>query len=290
MSKTENNNYNWYNEVNSLTHNIYKSEVKRVKYFNNKPILSIKQYKALKYRNYLKTLTNDVIRIEFSEIPFQYPKFDQISRLTIFSDNDILEETKTIYDIEIPEPAVIIQESNETLEQNELINRLNYKTQYLYDVVNTYDTYMSLFDDSIKRVILKKVFKLTHSINTRYSEKKLNNWCDNFINMIDDKVRAIKNKKKDAIRSKKSRETYKTSELRYLNIVRKIESLGYYGFDESQIRSSMKSLEDDEIINDMIQEFSEVNSDHDQLERIDEEFLIYNENMAIFKHYNNEDE
>lgn len=296
MSKAINQNYNWYNESNYLNTPI----MPKVKGFNqnnviaywsnqieNRELLAIKEFSKREYRNYLRTLTNDVIRIEFSEIPFQYPKYDNIVKLTIFSNNDILEETKLIYDIEVEK--YIPKEIN-TLEQNELIQRLNYKTNYLYDVVNTYDSFMIHFDDSMKRVILKKVFKLTHSINTRYTEKKLNNWCDNFINMIDDKVRAIKNKKKDMIRSKKSKETYKTSELRYLNIIRKIESLGYYGFDETQIRSNMKTLEDDEIITDMINEFSEVNQDHDMLEIIgNEEERIYNENKAKYQHNNGDD-
>ena len=300
MSKVENNNYNWFNGLNEYNSNIF-TNIKPIdtnhvlNYWNNqienRDLLAIKEFHKREYRNYLKTLTNDVIRIDFTEIAFNYPKYDNIVRIkfpnldVINDDFSIIEETKTIYDIEEPE----IVQNDDILSQNELIERLNYKTQYLYDVINTYDTYMSLFDDSMKRVILKKVFKLTHSVNTRYTEKKLNNWCDNFINMIDDKVRAIKRKKKDMIRSKKSKETYKTSELRYLNIVRKIESLGYYGFDESQIRDNMKSLEDDEIINDMINEFSEVNQDHDMLERIDEEARIYNENMDIFKHYNGDD-
>ena len=296
MSKAINKNYNWFNETNYLNTSIMPKSISNntniaVNYWNNqieaREILAIQEIKKREYRNYLKTLTNDVVKIEFTEIAFQYPKYDQISRLTIFSHNELIEETKLIYDIE--EEKYIPKEST-TLSQNELIERLNYKTQYLFDVINTYDTFMIYFDDSMKRVILKKVFKLTHSINTRYTEKKLNNWCDNFINMIDDKVRAIKNKKKDMIRSKKARETYKTSELRYLNIIRKIESLGYYGFDESQIRDSMKSLEDDEIITDMIQEFSEENSDHDQLERSNEEERIYNENLERYNHYNNGDD
>ena len=307
MSKTINYN-NWYNKPNHLTHsfnkpNSYNPNVISIKEFHKREVQKVIEFHKNEYRNYLKTLTNDVIRIEFSEIAFQYHKYDNIIRIEFPYDmkeilNDvvnlefnIIEETKTIYDIEEPE----IVQNDDTLSQNQLIERLNYKTQCLFDVVNTYDTYMNLLDDSMKRVILKKVFKLTHSINTRYTEKKLNNWCDNFINMIDDKVRIFKKKQNKKLRSKKQLaydNTYeqRASTFRQNNIVSHMMALGYHGFNEDGIWGWMEEkLTDQAIYNKLIAEFDAINQDHDMLERINQEERIYNENMDIFKHHNGDD-
>ena len=288
MSKVENNNYNWFNSQNHLNSNIF-THIKDINtnnvlnYWNNqienRELLAIKEFHKREYRNYIKTLTNDVVRIEFTQIAFQYPKHDNIANLSIFDNIEFLEEIKTIYDIEEPE-----------INNSDLVNRLNYNSQYLFDVINTYDNIVSNHVD--KREILIEVYNNTHK--SRLSTDKMNNWIDNFPNMIDNKINALKNKlknkNKDKSRSRKAKLRYKTSELRFKNIIRKLNSLGYYGFDITQIRSNMITLEDDEIITDMMNEFSEVNQDHDTLEIIgDHEKRIYDEQLAKYKHYNGDE-
>ena len=281
MSKVENNNYNWYNGLNEYNSNIL-TNIKPINtnhvlnYWNNqienRELLAIKEFNKREYRNYIKSLTNDVIRIEFSEIPFQYPKYDNIVNLTLFDDLDILEETKTIYDIEEPE----IQEI-EVITNDDLINRLNYKTQYLYDVIKTYDNI--LYNHKDKREILIEVFKLTHSKNTqkKYDDDKLNNWIENFPNMIDSKIRYIKkkNKPKDPIKIAIGKKGYKLSNGRFKTIVRKIENLGYYGFSIDSINGKMEdNLEDDEMIKDIIDEnHDDKGNDHDMIEYDDNKLM-----------------
>lgn len=257
MSKIANNNYNWFNNPNylnsvnyELSYNFNLTEKINLFYaLNDTIMINLKDLFDIeyiqKYKEYIQVILNDVVKIEFP-----------------YNMNEILKDIIEIkfYDVDIQEHI-----SNEIiLEDQDIINRLNYKTQYLFDVINTYDTYV--YNHPNKQNILKEVFKSTHSINTRYSNEKLNNWIDNFPNFIDSKIQAIKNKKKDEVRSKKQKKRYKESHLRFLNIIRKMNSLGYYDFNEDQIKPKMKLLEDDEIIQDLINAISDqFGNDHDML-------------------------
>ena len=248
-----NNNYNWFNNPNYLNSVYYELSynfnlTEKIKLFyalNDVITINLKELFDIeyiqKYKEYLKRLTFDVVNIKF-------PLYD-ILKEELIIELEINDELKEYIPNEIH------------LTNDDLINRLNYKTNYLFDVINTYDKYIS--NHANKREILTNVFKMTHK-SMIYNDK-MTHWIDNFPNMIDNKIRAIKNKKKNLSKSNKAKIRYKTSTLRLKNIIRKMNSLGYYDFDEREIKPKMKLLEDDEIIQDLINEFSEVNQDHDMI-------------------------
>ena len=245
---------NWYNEPNYLTKGI--TEISHKTYW--KKIYSQKAFLALERINYLKSLMNDVIRIEFP--------YDIKGIL-----NDVI---RIDFNGEYQEYIPIIEE----LHEENLISMLNYKTQYLFDVINTYDKYV--FEHPNKHKILSEVFKLTHSINTRLSKEKMNAWIENFPNMIDRKIEILKKKNKKKNRSPKQLAYDKSfnsrpSELRKLNIIRYMNSIGWYGFKEDQIFHWMEiGLKDDEIYKNILDSIEdEFGNDEDTIEIDESKFL-----------------
>jgi len=155
----------------------------------------------------------------------------------------------------------------------ELIHNLNYKSEKLFNVIDTYDNqvYPIKKKDSEKfNEIMTQVYKKTHK--TEISGKKLDTWIENFPNMIDRKIEAekkkIKGKLKSPKRVKKGKEIYITSPLRNRNLLNKMEKLGYYSINTKSKTEKMRSgLKDDEIVADLVEEISDpYGGDHDMVE------------------------
>jgi hypothetical protein len=226
---------NWYNQPNKLTHgfNLGIKPIK-IKSIDIKLFQDKKRYKQIYqdiHYNDIKGILKDVIRINFNG---EYQEY-------------------------IP---------NEEFSEENLIFMLNYRTQYLFDVINIYDKHISNHEN--KHKILSEVFKLTHSINTQLSKEKMNAWIENFPNMIDRKIEILKKKNKKKNRSPKQIAYDKgfnnrPSEMRKLNIIRHMNSIGYHGFNEDGIWGMMKNgNKDDEIYVDLIKQFNDgFGNDHD---------------------------
>jgi len=162
----------------------------------------------------------------------------------------------------------------------ELVHGLNYKSEMLFKVIDTFDTQVYPIkkkDPEQFNDIMTQVYKNTNK--SKLSGKKLNNWIENFPNMIDRKIEAEKTKGKEKRKSpkrvKKSEEIYVTSPFRNLNILSKMEKLGYYSLNTKSKMGKMKAgLKDDEIIADLVEEISDPHgSDHDMVEiKYDDQF------------------
>ena len=118
--------------------------------------------------------------------------------------------------------------------------------------------------------IMEKTYDQTHK--SGISDHKLKEWSEKFPDMIDRKIasekRKLKKKLKDIKKSRKAKERFKTSQLRNQNIMRQLESIGYFAINRDSKMAKMKSgLENDEIIADIIEEISDpYGSDHDMVE------------------------
>ena len=118
--------------------------------------------------------------------------------------------------------------------------------------------------------IMEKTYDQTHK--SKISDHKLKEWSEKFPDMIDRKIasekRKLKKKLKDISKSRKAKERFKTSQLRNQNIMRQLESIGYFAINRDSKMAKMKSgLENDEIIADIIEEISDpYGSDHDMVE------------------------
>ena len=118
--------------------------------------------------------------------------------------------------------------------------------------------------------IMEKTYDQTHK--SGISDQKLKEWSEKFPDMIDRKIasekRKLKKKLKDIKKSRKAKERFKTSQLRNQNIMRQLESIGYFAINRDSKMAKMKSgLENDEIIADIIEEISDpYGSDHDMVE------------------------
>ena len=150
---------------------------------------------------------------------------------------------------------------------------MNYNTQPLFKIVDTFDNEIyPIKEKNPDRFyeIMKKTYDQTHK--SSISDQKLKEWSENFPNMIDRKIDSekhkLKEKLKDIKKSKKAKERFKTSQLRNQNIMRQLESVGYFAINTDSKMDKMKAgLENDEIIEDIIQEISDpCGSDHDMVE------------------------
>ncbi|KKL81431.1 hypothetical protein LCGC14_1994830 [marine sediment metagenome] len=155
----------------------------------------------------------------------------------------------------------------------ELIHSLNYKSEKLFNVIDTYDNHVYPIKEKIPskyNEIMTQVYKNTHK--STLSGERLNEWMDNFPNMVDRKIdaekRKLKVKRKDLKKSKKAKERHKTSHFRNQNIMSQLESIGYYSINQDSKMAKMREgLENDEIIQDLVSEISDpYGSDHDMVE------------------------
>ncbi len=153
------------------------------------------------------------------------------------------------------------------------VNQLNYNTQPLFRVIDSFDNEIYPIkekDPDRFYEIMKKTYDQTHK--SRISDQKLKEWSERFPNMIDRKIesekRKLKTKLKDITRSRKAKERHKMSQFRNQNIMRQLESIGYFAINRDSKMAKMKAgLENDEIITDIIQEISDpYGSDHDMVE------------------------
>ena len=153
------------------------------------------------------------------------------------------------------------------------VNQLNYNTQPLFRVIDSFDNEIYPIkekDPDRFYEIMKETYDQTHK--SRISDQKLKEWSERFPNMIDRKIesekRKLKTKLKDITRSRKAKERHKTSQFRNQNIMRQLESIGYFAINRDSKMAKMKAgLENDEIIADIIQEISDpYGSDHDMVE------------------------
>jgi len=125
--------------------------------------------------------------------------------------------------------------------------------------------------------IMKETYEQTHK--SRISDQKLKEWSERFPDMMDRKMesekRKLKEKLKDVAKTRKAKKRFKTSQLRNQNIMRQLESIGYFAINRDSKMAKMKAgFENDEIIKDIIQEISDpYGSDHDMVEiNYDEQF------------------
>ena len=153
------------------------------------------------------------------------------------------------------------------------VNQLNYNAQPLFSVIDTFDNEiypMKKKNPDRFYEIMEKTYDQTHK--SGISDHKLKEWSEKFPDMIDRKIasekRKLKKKLKDISKSRKAKERFKTSQLRNQNIMRQLESIGYFAINRDSKMAKMKSgLEDDEIIIDIIEEISDpYGSDHDMVE------------------------
>ena len=155
----------------------------------------------------------------------------------------------------------------------ELIRDLNYNSEKLFRVIDTYDSHISPIkekDPSKHKEIMTQVYKNTHK--STLSGERLNEWIDNFPNMIDRKIQAEKTKLKKKLKSPKrvkaSKKSYITSQPRNESILSKMDKLGYSSINTDSKTDKMKAgLKDDEIIADLVEEISDpLGGDHDMVE------------------------
>jgi len=159
------------------------------------------------------------------------------------------------------------------ISETELIHSLNYNAEKLFSVIDTYDSRISPIkkkDPEKYNEIMVQVYKNTHK--STLSGGRLNEWINNFPNMIDRKIETEKRKLKEKLKSPKkvkaSKRVYITSPLRNRNILDKMAKLGYYSINTKSKTEKMKAgLEDDEIIADLVEEISDPRGgDHDMVE------------------------
>ena len=159
------------------------------------------------------------------------------------------------------------------ISEAELIHSLNYNSEKLFNVIDTYDNQVYPIkkkDPEKYNKIMNQVYENTHK--SILSGKKVDNWIENFPNMIDRKIQAEKTKLKKKLKSpkrvKKAKEIYITSQLRNRNILDKMEKLGYYSINTKSKKEKMKAgLKDDEIMADLVEEISDpYGGDHDMVE------------------------
>jgi len=159
------------------------------------------------------------------------------------------------------------------ISEAKLVRDLNYKTEKLFNVIDTYDSHVYPIkkkNPSKYNKIMNQVYENTHK--SPLSGEKLNEWVDNFPNMIDRKIESEKKKLKKKLKSpgrvKKSKKVYITSPLRNRNLLDKMDKLGYYSINAKSKTDKMKAgLKDDEIIADLVEEISDqYGGDHDLVE------------------------
>ena len=159
------------------------------------------------------------------------------------------------------------------ISEAEIIHSLNYKSEMLFNVIDTYDNQVYPIkkkDPEKFNEIMAQVYKNTNK--SKISGKRLDNWIENFPNMIDRKIQAEKTKLKKKLKApkrvKKGKEIYITSPLRNQNILNKMEKMGYYSINAKGKTERMKAgLKDDEIIADLVEEISDpYGGDHDMVE------------------------
>jgi len=159
------------------------------------------------------------------------------------------------------------------ISEAELIHSLNYKSEMLFNVIDTYDNQVYPIkkkDPEKFNEIMAQVYKNTNK--SKISGKRLDNWIENFPNMVDRKIQAEKTKLKKKLKApkrvKKGKEIYITSPLRNQNILNKMEKMGYYSINAKGKTERMKAgLKDDEIIADLVEEISDpYGGDHDMVE------------------------
>lgn len=238
-----------------------------------------------KIRNIQNSYKNDHLNTSFLNRYFARctHSLEQKKELQIYPKNEINDLTTQEYQNYDQELEMIIL--NENSDHMDLVNLLNYNHQKLYDVIEIYDKYIN---NDNKFEILKEVYRNTHK--NMISGEKLLKWIENFPNFIEDKIKTIKRKlkkkNKDMSKSRKAKERYKTSELRFRNIVRKINNLGFYGFDATPIRDRMNYLEDDEIIEEIINDISDpLGNDNDLLEIKDQDLQGENFQKSLEDQY-----
>ena len=160
-----------------------------------------------------------------------------------------------------------------TISEAKLIQDLNYKNEKLFKVIGTYDSHISPIkkeDTSKYKEIMTQVYENTHK--STLSGERLNDWIDNFPNMIDRKIQAEKTKLKKKLKSPKrvkaGKKSYITSQPRNEIILSKMDKLGYSSINTDSKMDKMKAgLKDDEIVADLVNEISDpYGGDHDMVE------------------------
>ena len=166
----------------------------------------------------------------------------------------------------------IIDRNN--LNDNKLIvNKLVYTYPNInyVNLLENYHKYYNLIESNRFKEIMLKVYNKTHKTKISSYTKSFDKWLIAFPFIVERKINGIKAKlreqNKNQIKSRKAKENYKNSELRLHTLIKMLNSKGYYGFNLDLLRSKMKNLENDEIILDMINEFSDMKgNDNDMLE------------------------
>lgn len=145
-------------------------------------------------------------------------------------------------------------------------NQLNYKRSQnkLYEIQELYNS-LNLPQKELKELMFKLYNKIYKNKIHSYT-KDFNEFYDRrFYTNVEDKIKAEKNRikelNKDPKKTKEGKERYKTSELRFFNIMSKMEGLGHYDFNINEIRGKMEHLEDDEIVQDLIAELHDEKGD-----------------------------
>lgn len=166
------------------------------------------------------------------------------------------------------------------MSEAELIHSLNYRSEKLFKVIDTYDNQLYPIkkkDPEKFNEIMTQVYK--NANKSKISGKRLNNWIENFPNMIDRKMETEKKKLKAKLKAPKKvkagKKGYITSQPRNEALLSKMDKLGYSSINTESKMDKMKAgLKDDEIIADLVEEISDpYGGDHDMVEvRYDDQF------------------
>ena len=159
---------------------------------------------------------------------------------------------------------------------NDLVQKLNYKSNKT-NLDKALELYYSL-DNSIFNIVMINLYNLVQKIQFKRFSKKVENFANNYPEIINSKNNKIKKiiklKNRNIKRIKSSKETYKTNILRLDTLCFTLEKLGYYGFNINLLKSKMIELKNDDndvIISDFIENIDD--NDNDLLE-IDDNKLI----------------
>ena len=162
----------------------------------------------------------------------------------------------------------------------QLANMLSIKSNRLCDVRNTYDNLV--YNHSNFKEIMLLAYMNSHK--SKGSNEQIEKWIEKFPNALDRKIKNAEKENRKKNWTKKQREYYESfnnrpSQLRKLQVVRSMNSKGYYGFNQDSIIPKMeKGLTNDEIIEDLIIELrDQFGNDHDMIE--------FDENKQFQEHY-----
>lgn len=200
----------------------------------------------------------------------------QFTRAEFNLDSNITEVKPIIEDQELEQYKPIKQEF--TIEQ--LANMLNEKYNRLFDIINTYDNLV--YNNPNFNEIMNLLYTITHKSNGNKQERE--KWIEKFPNEIDRKIENIKKENKKKNRSLKQKEhnrsfNQRATTLRKLNIIRHMNSEGYYGFNEDQIWHLMEiKRTNDEIYEFLIDSLRDKFGNDNDMVEIDED-KQYNDHL-----------